>query len=125
MEASVDYDAKNQYALVSIKEQITNEVLIDTVKTINNLYIKRNFNKILIDCSKQIEDHHLLNIYNLIRTFDILFTKHSIKGAFVLPDVKWFVKIIDIYGIHSLYKGYDNRIFDNKDKAIAWLNFNS
>ena len=79
MEASVDYDAKNQYALVSIKEQITNEVLIDTVKTINNLYIKRNFNKILIDCSKQIEDHHLLNIYNLIRTFDILFTKPRIN----------------------------------------------
>ncbi len=125
MEVGIDYNDENQYVLVSFKNEITNEELIDSVKIINNFYLKNNFNKILIDCSIHIEEHHLINIYNLIRTFDILFIKHSIKSAVVLPDVKWYIKILEFYGIHSLYTGFNNRIFDNRDKALVWLNYNS
>lgn len=82
---------------------------------------KENTTMFLADCTKMAGGHSLIDLYSLITLLESIGIGRKMKEALILPFLKSSVKDVNYYETACLNRGFNVKIFQNSQDAIAWL----
>jgi hypothetical protein len=81
----------------------------------------RNSYKILADCSHLEGGHSILNLYYLIDLIEKAGIPHTMMEAIIQPQLTATQEEVRFYETACLNRGYNVRIFANREAALEWL----
>ncbi|HMQ78438.1 MAG TPA: STAS/SEC14 domain-containing protein [Ignavibacteria bacterium] len=76
---------------------------------------------VLTDLREMTVTPSILNVYDSINMFEKMGIDNRTSEALILPENKFIEKNIKFYENACLNRGYNVRIFYNREDAIAWL----
>jgi hypothetical protein len=77
--------------------------------------------RILADCRGMTGGHSVVDLYYLIALYEKEKVPHTMKEAILLPALPATLEDVKFYETASLNKGYNVRLFETHDDALAWL----
>lgn len=106
----------------SIFEDTTNlqEIKESTVKGLS-LAAEKKCKNFLADCSGLKQGSSILELYSLGNFYVEINVERGTRQAVILPNVKKIENELRFYETVTRNRGFDVRVFSDREKAIAWL----
>ncbi|MFA7419688.1 MAG: hypothetical protein WCZ90_08370 [Melioribacteraceae bacterium] len=93
------------------------EALLAAVKLAN----ENNSILFFADCSEMEGGHSVVDLYGLISLYESVGLQHRMKEALLLPSLKSPKEDVKFYETACLNKGFNVKVFSQKEKALTWL----
>ncbi len=97
-----------------------NEIKKATVDALT-LALEQQCKRFLVDCSKLSHGGSVVEIYSIAEFYGELKVALDLRQAVILPDEKRLENDLRFYETTARNRGYDTMVFDDRNKAIAWL----
>lgn len=75
----------------------------------------------LADCSEMEGGHSVVDLYGLISLYESVGLHLKMKEALLLPLMKSPKEDVKFYETSCLNKGFNVKVFSQKEKALTWL----
>jgi hypothetical protein len=75
----------------------------------------------LADCTNMIGGHSVVDLYSIITLLESTGLSRRIKEALLLPSLRSSVAEVKFYETACLNRGFNVKIFLNREDALAWL----
>jgi hypothetical protein len=82
---------------------------------------ENNIKLFLADCTTMSGGHSVMDLYGLIEMFEILKIERDVKEAVIMTSLQDSIDEIRFYETACKNRGFNVRIFKDKDEAVAWL----
>lgn len=102
-------------------ELVTPEELFEAFATAYSLAKKNGIYRFLADCSNMAGGHSIVDLYGLISLFEASGIDHLSKEAILMPAIKASASDVQFYETACRNRGFNVRVFCNRDEAIDWL----
>lgn len=75
----------------------------------------------LADCTDMEGGHSVIDLYGLISLYESVGLQLKMKEALLLPSMKSPKEDVKFYETACLNKGFNVKVFSQKEKALIWL----
>jgi len=99
--------------------------LIKNVKANIELAIKSGISRFLTDTRELDNSTTPIDAYELVKMYQKLGIGEGWKEAILLPELPDSAALMVFYETVSQNRGFDVKVFTNRDDAVAWLTSNS
>jgi hypothetical protein len=76
---------------------------------------------LLGDCQALSENSSLVDVYSLAEYYLTIFESHKFKEAIILPKDKEVARNLKFYETTCINRGFDVKVFSDRESAISWL----
>ncbi len=95
--------------------------LWDAASSAARLAAQRGTDRFLTDLSRMEDGHSLVDISETVRGYETLGIPHTMREALVVPAAAASSERARFYETACLNRGWNVRIFGDRDRALAWL----
>ena len=121
MPYSIKFETSPERIEVKYSGTVTNEEYKQAISDFVNFNKDKNCLLVLTDLTEMKVTPSILNVYNSINTFEKMGIDNSTCEALILEQNKFVESSIKFYENACQNRGYNVRIFYNRDDAIQWL----
>ncbi|MBL8016696.1 MAG: hypothetical protein JNK43_05445 [Ignavibacteria bacterium] len=121
MPFKINVSESNDYICLNYHGSITNTELTDSIIGCQEIYKKTGLSLFLADCTNMLAEHSILDIFSKVDSFESLEMKKDFKEAIIITKDSESLDKLNFYETACLNRGYNVRIFENKEDALKWL----
>ena len=111
----------NKYVEIIYSGTVSPEELYMALEKCVLLSKENNTKLFLADLTTMIGGHSVMDLYGLIALFEALKIERDIKEAVIMGPLQDSAEEIRFYETACKNRGFNVRIFAEKNKALAWL----
>jgi hypothetical protein len=110
-----------KYIEITYSGNVTTQELYMALE--NSVLISRenNINLFLADCTTMLGGHTVIDLYGLISMFETLKIDSEAKEAVIMTSLHETADEINFYETACKNRGFNVRIFKQREEAISWL----
>ncbi|MBE2218612.1 MAG: hypothetical protein IAE90_10430 [Ignavibacteria bacterium] len=109
------------YVLLDYFGNVSRDDLAGSISGCKKLYVETGISLFLADCTQMIAEHSILDIFSKVDSFQSLEMKKDFREAIIISKDSESKDKVNFYETACLNRGYNVRIFENKEEAVAWL----
>ncbi|MEI6765993.1 MAG: hypothetical protein WCM76_10150 [Bacteroidota bacterium] len=95
--------------------------LFNSVTQTLEFALEKNTLLLLGDCKGLSDNGSLVDIYSLAEYYLTIFESHKFKEAIILPENKEAAKNLKFYETTCINRGFDVKVFSDRESAVSWL----
>ncbi len=118
---SANYNHEHNLVELIYKGKVTPVDLQDALLAAVKLANENNSILFLADCSEMEGGHSVVDLYGLISLYESVGLHLKMKEALLLPSMKSPKEDVKFYETACLNKGFNVKVFSQKEKALTWL----
>lgn len=111
----------HDYICLDYYGNVSKDDLADSISGCKKLYVETGISLFLADCTEMFAEHSILDIFSKVDSFQSLEMKKDFREAIIIPKESESKDKVNFYETACLNRGYNVRIFENKDDAVVWL----
>jgi len=118
---AANYNRDHDLVELVYKGKVTPADLHEALLAAVKLAKENNCILFLADCSEMEGGHSVVDLYGLISLYESVGLQLKMKEALLLPSMKSPKEDVKFYETACLNKGFNVKVFSQKEKALTWL----
>lgn len=121
MAFTINYLAESRVIEICYIGELSKSELVESLFKAGELGKEKLTTLVLTDCTKMTGGHSFFDLYDLFALFEEAQVDHRLKESIVFDAGAPVTEVISFFETAALNRGYNVRIFTDREVAMAWL----